>query len=77
MSLCENNDCFIRASFNYIDQKARFCTKHKKENMVNVKNKQCIIEGCITRPCFNFNGFKPIFCSKHKIIGMVNLVSKM
>ena len=50
----------------------RFCSEHKEEGMVDVKNKTCEHLGCMKRPHFNITGLKSgRFCSKHKEEGMV------
>ena len=54
-----------------------YCSEHKKEGMVDVKNKRCIESGCEKQPAYN----KPeervgIYCTEHKKEGMVNVVSK-
>ena len=41
MVKCENEFCKIEASFNFKDMPRRFCSKHKLDNMINVKTKTC------------------------------------
>jgi hypothetical protein len=48
---CSHNNCYTLASFNYEDSSIPiFCTTHKKENMINVKdkNKLCKTPLCDT-----------------------------
>ena len=59
------------------EKTAIFCSKHKKDGMVDIIHKKCQHEGCTTRPTFNKPGEKiAIFCSKHKKDGMVNVMNK-
>lgn len=44
-------NCEISASYNYENEKERlYCTKHKKENMIDINNKRkiCLQENCYT-----------------------------
>ena len=76
--LCEKVDCKTQPSYNFEEQKKpKFCSAHKEEGMVDVKNKTCEFEDCKTIPTYNFEGQKkPKFCSVHKEEGMVNVKSK-
>lgn len=65
---CIYQDCPKYANYNYsIKTEALYCYDHKKENMIDIKNKRCLEKDCITRPSFNYkvknNG---IYCEKHK-----------
>jgi ferredoxin-like protein FixX len=52
-----------------------YCSKHKKENMINVKAKTCL--ECDTRPHFNLKGKTVgLYCSKHKKENMINVKDK-
>ena len=78
MGLCIENDCETNANFNYINEtKPLYCAKHKKDSMVNVKNKKCAEIGCLTIPCYNYkNNKNGIYCAKHKKDGMINVKDK-
>ena len=53
-----------------------YCSAHKLEGMVGVKNKTCLHEGCKKQPNFNKEGgVKALYCSAHKLEGMVNVKS--
>jgi hypothetical protein len=53
------------------------CSKHKKENMINIKSKKCIEENCMIIPVYNLaNKTKPIYCNEHKKENMVDIISK-
>ena len=64
--------------FNYegnID--AKYCSKCKKDTMIDIKHTKCKEKGCNTRPTYNYEGKKEvIYCSKHKKDMMVNIKSK-
>ena len=56
---CQHEDCTTRPSFNKPGEKTGiFCSKHKKEGMVDITHKTCQHEGCTTRPTFNKPGEK-------------------
>ena len=76
--MCINEGCTTRPNFNIEGQtKALFCSKHKKENMVDVKNKKCEFETCKIQPNFNFeNNVKAKYCSNHKKEGMIDIKNK-
>jgi hypothetical protein len=74
---CTHEGCNKSPTFNYENEtKAKYCSEHKKDGMVNVKSKRCELEGCNSIPTFNIKGGKPQFCVKHKTTEMVNLKSK-
>lgn len=52
---------------------SEFCSEHKEDGMVDVKNKRCCQLGCNTYPSFAVDGSTREFCSKHKRDGMLHL----
>ena len=54
MTICYNIDCLKIASFNYNGCMPHYCSTHKLENMINVKNKHCEELKCTIRAGFNF-----------------------
>lgn len=44
------------ASYGVTGEKARYCAKHKGNNMVNLTVKHCEFSGCVTQPSFNYAG---------------------
>jgi len=76
--MCIHEGCKIRPVFNVDGEtKALYCSQHKLEGMVDVKNKTCIHEGCKKQQVFNVDGeTKALYCSQHKLEGMVNVISK-
>jgi hypothetical protein len=75
---CKNENCYKRPCFNFIGKKdGIFCSTHKENGMINVKDKSCKYQDCNKRPNFNFKGNKTgIFCSTHKENGMINVKDK-
>jgi len=73
--MCKEQGCKIRPVFNVEGKtKALYCSQHKLEGMVDVKNKTCIHEGCKIRPTYNVEGKKKaLYCSQHKLEGMVDV----
>ena len=76
--MCKTKGCKTRPIYNVEGQtKTLYCSVHKKEGMVDVKNKTCIHEGCKTIPIYNVEGqTKALYCSIHKTEGMVNVKDK-
>ena len=76
--MCKVIGCNIRPTFNIEGQtKALYCSQHKKDGMINVKDKTCIHEGCKTQPNYNIKGqTKALYCSQHKKDGMIDVIHK-
>lgn len=72
---CEAYECEKYPSFNYLNKITPiYCSKHKLNNMVNVRAKQCAENNCTTSPSFNFSTKnEPIYCYEHKHDDMVNI----
>ena len=72
--MCIEDNCTTYPVFNMLGtSKGIFCSKHKKEGMVNVKDKTCIHEGCKIQPNYNIEGQKALYCVNHKIDGMIDV----
>ena len=81
MSICKHvNDkgekCKTHANYNIKGEKALYCKDHKKDNMIDVRNKTCIEKDCKIRSSYNIKGGKPLYCFTHKKEGMFNVVNK-
>jgi hypothetical protein len=77
--ICINKDCNKNPAFNYKNESKRlYCSVHKLDNMIDIKNKiKCININCNKQPTYNYeNEKKPLYCSTHKLIDMINIVSK-
>lgn len=76
--LCVFEGCGKQCSFNYEwETKARYCSTHKKVDMVDVKHKTCEIQGCNKQPYFNYENIrKGRFCASHKLYNMVNVKNR-
>ncbi len=70
--------CNKRANFGFAKtDKQLFCSKDKKDGMIDVKNKRCEHENCTKQPIYNKEGeTKAIFCFKHKKDSMVDVKNK-
>jgi EsV-1-7 cysteine-rich motif len=63
MTKCNHPDCGKQAYYNIYGEKPKYCGKHKREGMVDVKHKRCLEGGCEKIPLYNFRGeTKGIFC---------------
>ena len=73
--MCIYPDCKVRPIFNKEGEtKALYCSQHKLEGMVDVKNKTCIHPDCKVIPIYNKEGeTKALYCSQHKLEGMVDV----
>jgi len=76
-SLCKEGNCNKSPSYNYCGETKKYCSSHKKPNMIDVSSKKCIYKGCNIYPCFNYkNENKPLYCNLHKLDDMVNIKNK-
>ena len=55
----------------------RYCAQHARDGMVNVKRKQCRIQGCWKQPSFGVASTKTAkYCAQHAPVGMVHVKSR-
>jgi len=75
---CDFEYCLTTPAYNFKGcSYGLYCSEHKKENMINVKNRLCLEENCISRPLYNYENEKlAIYCSKHKKENMINVTTK-
>ena len=80
MTICKGLNCIKNASYNFENEKARFCKTHKTDNMINVRNKKSEYSNCTYTECviknavFNLpNESKGKFCKKHKTDDMIDV----
>jgi len=60
------------------ENKRLYCSVHKLDGMIDIKNKNCIHIGCNKRPSYNKKGEKSrLYCFEHKLDGMINIGSKI
>ena len=79
MSLkCIHDNCMKQPNFNIsTETKALYCAEHKKENMIDIKNKRCIHVNCMKQPTCNLSTeTKALYCAEHKKENMINIMSK-
>ncbi|CBN74257.1 EsV-1-7 [Ectocarpus siliculosus] len=75
--LCEVPGCNVQPSFGAPGTgKPRFCTGHKQEGHVSLKNRPCIFPGCNTRPHYGPSMGRPVFCATHKKKSHVHLLKE-
>ncbi|CAM9343030.1 unnamed protein product [Ascophyllum nodosum] len=75
--MCEVEGCRIQPSYGASGtSRPRFCSSHKQEGMVGLKNRPCTFTGCNTRPHYGLPGCRPIYCAKHKKAKMVHLLKE-
>src|SRR5688500_3888023 len=73
---CRAPDCLVkRPCFNYLGQtNGIYCKDHKKENMINVRDKKCKCKKSI--PSFGYEGGKSICCKDCKTPDMISTHNK-
>ncbi len=78
MVKCFEINCYIRAYFNYKNEKtAIYCSSHKKDDMIDIISKKCIEENCDKIPTFNYKNEKTaIYCKTHKKDDMIDIINK-
>ena len=74
---CKNNNCNKRSHFNYENnKKSLYCSKHKLENMIDIKSKKCI-KCNIKQPIFNYiNEKNALYCKDCKLNNMIDIKNK-
>ena len=76
---CNFANCVVVPKFNYDgESKGIYCSKHRKDDMVDVINIRCFEKDCkITRPAFNYkNEKKGLYCFTHQKKDMINVLEK-
>lgn len=77
---CEEEDCERQPNYGMKgSRKARFCSRHAEEDMVDVRHKRCIREGCDKQASYGERGLGAkgcVYCSLHTEQGMVYLKKK-
>jgi hypothetical protein len=77
MTKCKYESCKKRAYFGIKGQKSEYCSSHKLEDMIDIKNKRCLHKDCNKISSYNLPGKKhAIYCVSHKSEGMVDVKSK-
>lgn len=71
-------ECDLLPSFNYVDENTPiYCSKHKKEGMIDKKYKKCKMKDCKNTAYYNeVEKNKPEYCYIHKTSTMINYCSK-
>ena len=72
--ICIEDKCFHTAIYNYLNLKPKYCYLHKNNQMENLRNKMCNVNGCKTTASFGYE--KIMYCLKHKKDDMFNVKSK-
>ncbi|CAM9732468.1 unnamed protein product, partial [Scytosiphon promiscuus] len=73
---CEHTGCTKWPLYAFEGEKAKYCSQHKDEGMVDVRSRRCQEPSCTRQPSFGFEHQKPRFCAAHKDVGMVDVVSR-
>eukprot|EP00752_Nemacystus_decipiens_P003145 g2912.t1 len=73
---CEHSGCSKWPLYAFEGEKAKYCSQHKDEGMVDVRSRRCQEPSCTRQPSFGFEHQKPRFCAAHKDVGMVDVVSR-
>lgn len=75
--MCLEENCTTEPNYNLPTEKiGKFCSKHKKDNMIDLKHKKCNYKDennnqCTLLPSYGIVGEKAIRCVKHKEENMV------
>jgi EsV-1-7 cysteine-rich motif len=76
MTICKYTSCGKQPIYGLPGEKAEYCVKHKKDDMIDVKHKTCLKKYCEIRASYGLPGEKAKYCKEHKKDGMINVVSK-
>ena len=75
-NICNEEGCVKSSNFALEGGKACYCSKHKKEDMINVRDRKCKEKGCRRLPIYGTIQGKYLYCSDHKKEGMTNVKNK-
>ena len=67
-------DCKKIANFNYDGEKPLYCFEHKKENMIDIKSKNCQEGKCKKEALFGLINKRAQYCFEHKKEKMINII---
>lgn len=73
---CQGSGCTRQSTFANEGERAKFCSSHREEGMVDVKNVRCKSSGCMTHPTFGFVDDRPSVCATHKQPGMIDVMNR-
>ena len=77
MRLCEEENCFKNANYNYKGGEKKYCFSHRKNGMINLSGQVCKVKECNKMASFNYDNCKNrIYCACHKKPFMINLSSR-
>lgn len=71
---CIYKGCAILAGFGYKNGTREYCKVHKKENMINLKNKICKEQDCLKQPSYGYKNAE--YCAEHKKENMIDVRNK-
>jgi hypothetical protein len=72
---CIKENCTKRSNYNLTTEKtAIYCSEHKKDNMIDVRKKNCQYEKCKELALFGLINKKPQYCNEHKKENLINLI---
>jgi len=69
MTICQEDGCKKRATFNIPGEKARYCLQHKSLDMIDVFNKKCVCGKA--QPRWNMPGLPAMYCGQCKSDNMI------
>jgi hypothetical protein len=65
-------ECSTRANFGFKGKEREYCSKHKKDGMIDLANKVCEEKDCIKLPSFGYDK-KRLRCAEHKLADMIDI----
>ena len=65
LKYCRRKNCKIESSYNYENCKPKYCFKHKKHYMVNIKRGHKLCQNCISSYVLHHNVNIPLKTIKH------------
>lgn len=72
---CAYDGCDRQPSFGHKTSfEATYCSKHKPDDFVDVRNKTCVHEGCSKNRSFGLKDGERLWCYEHKTEDCINLV---
>jgi len=73
--ICISNDCGRCARYGY--DVNIYCSAHKKDDMINLKDRRCCFEGCTKLATCSYKNEPKTMCGSHKLYNMIDRSSTL
>lgn len=72
-AFCKFENCNTQSVFGLQNGKAEYCSKHKSDEMIDLKHDRCLFDGCDIQATFGELNGERVYCKNHKNKNHVSL----